>query len=133
MDSNETRFWIINDDALKTQAVEDGSIDLIVTSPPYNVGIGYGSNEDELAYADYLQFSKKWFSRCLGWLKPDGRFCLNIPLDINKGGQRHVGADLTKVGDRGRFSVPLHHRHGTRATSQNGRHGVHGCARRRRM
>lgn len=95
MDSK--RFWIINDDALKTQAIKDGSIDLVVTSPPYNVGIEYDSNEDELAYADYLHFSKEWFSRCLDWLKPDGRFCLNIPLDINKGGQRHVGADLTKL------------------------------------
>lgn len=88
------RFWIINEDALETQAIEDNSIDLIVTSPPYNVGIEYDSNEDELSYEDYLHFSKKWFSRCLDWLKPDGRFCLNIPLDINKGGQRPVGPDL---------------------------------------
>ena len=95
---------------LRRRRLEKGSVDLVVTSPPYNVGIEYESNEDELAYADYLHFSKEWFSRCLDWLKPDGRFCLNIPLDINKGGQRHVGADLDEVGDRGRFPVPFHHR-----------------------
>ena len=33
--------------------------------------------------------------RCYQWLKPDGRMCLNIPLDKNKGGQQSVGADIT--------------------------------------
>jgi site-specific DNA-methyltransferase (adenine-specific) len=35
--------------------------------------------------------------RCYNWLKEDGRFCLNIPLDKNKGGQQSVGADLTGI------------------------------------
>jgi site-specific DNA-methyltransferase (adenine-specific) len=30
-------------------------------------------------------------------MKDDGRFCLNIPLDKNKGGQQSVGADLTII------------------------------------
>ncbi|MDE0315868.1 MAG: site-specific DNA-methyltransferase [Candidatus Poribacteria bacterium] len=94
--SNE-QLTIINEDVLTTRAIEKESIDLIVTSPPYNVDIKYNSNDDALSYADYLTFSKDWFSRCLQWLKPDGRFCLNIPLDKNKGGQQHVGADLTKL------------------------------------
>ena len=91
------RFKIINENTLTTDMVDDCSVDLVVTSPPYNVGIEYSSNEDELEYAEYLRFSQEWFSRCLRWLRPEGRFCLNIPLDINKGGQRHVGADLTKL------------------------------------
>ena len=36
-------------------------------------------------------------SRCFDWLKDDGRFCLNIPLDKNKGGQQSVGADITTI------------------------------------
>lgn len=35
--------------------------------------------------------------RCYEWLKDDGRFCINIPLDKNKGGQQSVGADLTTL------------------------------------
>lgn len=93
---NET-FTIINDNVLMTKAIPRESIDLIVTSPPYNVDINYNSNSDALSYADYLAFSEEWFFRCLHWLKPDGRFCLNIPLDKNKGGQQHVGADLTQL------------------------------------
>lgn len=88
---------IINDDALTTKLVEDNSIDLIVTSPPYNVDIQYNSHHDDLSYTDYLEFSQKWMSRCFDWLKEDGRFCLNVPLDKNKGGQQSVGADITTI------------------------------------
>jgi len=37
-------------------------------------------------------------SRCFEWVKEDGRFCLNIPPDKNKGGQQSVGAELTAIG-----------------------------------
>ena len=88
---------IYNDDLLTTTALERESIDLIVTSPPYNVDIQYESNDDDLTYAQYLKFSMEWMSKCYKWLKSDGRFCLNIPLDKNKGGQQSVGADLTTI------------------------------------
>ncbi|OYT58868.1 site-specific DNA-methyltransferase [Thermoplasmatales archaeon ex4484_30] len=88
---------IINDDVLVTQGISNDSIDLIVTSPPYNVDIKYNSHNDKLSYDEYLEFSKKWLSRCFNWLKADGRLCLNIPLDKNKGGQQSVGADLTVI------------------------------------
>lgn len=88
---------IVNDDLLTTNAIEPNSIDLIVTSPPYNVDIQYGSNRDDISYEMYLEFSREWMTRCFDWLKSDGRFCLNIPLDKNKGGQQSVGADLTTI------------------------------------
>ena len=94
---HDDHIEIINKSVLTTRAVKRESVDLIVTSPPYNVDIDYNSNDDALSYEDYLIFSKKWFTRCYNWLKSDGRFCLNIPLDKNKGGQQHVGADLTKL------------------------------------
>lgn len=75
-------------------------IDLIVTSPPYNLGIEYNSNNDELNYQDYLSFSEKWMANCYHWSKTQTRFCLNIPLDKNKGGHRPVGADLTKIAQK---------------------------------
>ena len=71
--------------------------DLIVTSPPYNVGIDYTSNNDQLSYEEYLDFSKRWMKNCYQWSKTQARFLLNIPIDINKGGNKSVGADLTKI------------------------------------
>ena len=88
---------IVNDDVITTHLIQDNSIDLIVTSPPYNVDIQYNSHKDDLTYAEYLEFSFKWMSRCFAWLRDDGRFCLNVPLDKNKGGQQSVGADITTL------------------------------------
>ena len=88
---------IIHDNILNTRKISSEEIDLIITSPPYNLDIKYNSHNDTLSYKEYLNFSKKWISRCFRWLKDDGRFCLNIPLDKNKGGQQSVGADLTAL------------------------------------
>ena len=90
-------MYIYNNDFLKTNCVDDKSIDLIVTSPPYNVGIEYNSHQDTMSYKKYLSFTRKWIAKCYRLTKNDGRFCLNIPLDKNKGGQQSVCADITTI------------------------------------
>ncbi|MDP2628368.1 MAG: site-specific DNA-methyltransferase [Nanoarchaeota archaeon] len=94
---NHEKVKIIKDDILLTDEIPKGSVDLIVTSPPYNVDIKYNSHNDQITYEKYLEFTDKWLSRCFEWLKNDGRLCLNIPLDKNKGGQQSVGADITTI------------------------------------
>lgn len=94
---HKNSILIYNTDILKTASIEKNSIDLIVTSPPYNVDIQYNSHNDTMSYDDYLSFTKKWLERCYDFLKDDGRFCLNIPLDKNKGGQQSVCADITTI------------------------------------
>ena len=91
------KVLIINDSVFQTQQIKPDSVDLVITSPPYNVDIKYNSHDDQTSYEDYKIFSEKWMSCCYTWLKDDGRFCLNIPLDKNKGGQQSVGADLTTI------------------------------------
>ncbi len=88
---------IYKDDILRIASIPDNSVDLIVTSPPYNVDIHYNSNADDLSYEDYLEFTQKWIKKCFDLAKSEGRFLLNIPLDKNKGGQKSVGADFTKI------------------------------------
>jgi site-specific DNA-methyltransferase (adenine-specific) len=95
---------ILNDDVFTTKTIESGSVDLVITSPPYNVDIQYNSHNDRGSYEDYLVFSDTWMRRCHDWLRDDGRFCLNIPLDKNKGGQQSVGADLTTIAKKAGFS-----------------------------
>ncbi len=75
-------------------------VDVIMTSPPYNLGIDYNSNDDGLNYKNYLEFSEQWMRNCYNWSKTQARFCLNIPLDSNKGGPKPVGADLTKIAQK---------------------------------
>lgn len=88
---------IYNTDILKTNSIKENSIDLIVTSPPYNVDIKYNSHDDTMSYDDYLSFTREWLTRCYKFIKNDGRFCLNIPLDKNKGGQQSMCADITTI------------------------------------
>ena len=94
---DEGRLLIFNDDVLETKSISPESVDLVVTSPPYNIDIKYGEHQDDLPYEKYLEFSKDWLSKVYEILKLDGRMCLNLPLDKNKGGQQSVAADLTTI------------------------------------
>jgi site-specific DNA-methyltransferase (adenine-specific) len=91
---------IYNADILNSNLFEKNSFDLIVTSPPYNVGIEYDSHNDIMNYKEYLEFSEVWLSNCYYWSKNDTRLCLNVPLDKNKGGVKPVGADITKIAQK---------------------------------
>lgn len=97
---SDNNIIMYNSDSLQDDLFTEEFIDLIVTSPPYNVGIEYNSSNDELNYESYLEFSEKWMKNCYIWSKPQARFCLNIPLDKNKGGNRPVGSDLTRIAQK---------------------------------
>ena len=88
---------IFNDDFLTTECVTENSVDLIITSPPYNVDIHYETYDDNISYINYLEFTRRWLIKCYQLAKNDGRFCLNIPLDKNKGGQQSVYADILTI------------------------------------
>src|SRR3989338_2569567 len=85
---------IIKDDFIETDLIEESTIYLIITSPPYNVDIKYNSHKDGLTYSEYLEFTKKWLSKAFSLAKETGRLCLNIPLDKNKGGQQSMYSDI---------------------------------------
>jgi len=82
---------------IEIDSLSPNSVDLVVTSPPYNLGKDYGGYDDDRSYVEYLEFSRRWMLRVLEWLKEDGRMCLNVPLDESRGGPRSVGADLTTL------------------------------------
>jgi len=76
------------------------SIDLMVTSPPYGVGIAYDSFDDDMNFETYKEFSREWLSEAFRVLKPDGRLALNIPYEINrqeKGGRIFMVGELWNI------------------------------------
>ncbi len=95
---------IIHDDFLTTNLIEENSVDLIVTSPPYNVDIHYNSFEDDIPYEKYLEFTEKWLKKAFLLMKPDGRMCLNIPMDKSRGrkgaGFQCVYADIVNIAQK---------------------------------
>jgi site-specific DNA-methyltransferase (adenine-specific) len=74
-----TSFELHHEDCVKGMArLEPASVDLIVTSPPYNLGIAYGAYFDQQDRAGYLDWCERWAAaaRCL--LRPAGSLFLNI-------------------------------------------------------
>jgi site-specific DNA-methyltransferase (adenine-specific) len=54
------------------------SVDLVVTSPPYNLGIAYGKYSDRQDRQSYLRWCGKWAAQVRRVLKPNGSFFLNV-------------------------------------------------------
>jgi site-specific DNA-methyltransferase (adenine-specific) len=54
------------------------SVDVVVTSPPYNIGMEYSSYEDNKKHSEYLDWCEEWGSQVARVLKPDGSFFLNL-------------------------------------------------------
>jgi site-specific DNA-methyltransferase (adenine-specific) len=79
------------------RSLEENSIDLIITSPPYNLSIGYTDNSDRLDYDDYLAWATAWLGGCRRVLKPDGRICINVPLETNLTGKRFIESDYISI------------------------------------
>jgi site-specific DNA-methyltransferase (adenine-specific) len=63
------------------------SIDLVVTSPPYNVGVDYDVWNDKLSVEAYFSFVEEFLTLFKLLLRKDGRFAINIPYDSN---MKHV-------------------------------------------
>ena len=75
---------IINGDCIEVmKTFPEGSIDLLVTSPPYNVNISYDVHKDNLPMEDYYEWTKEWLRESLRVLKDDGRIAVNIPNELN--------------------------------------------------
>jgi len=95
---------VVNDDFLNAGYFRSNSVDLVVTSPPYNVDVVYEGYRDSLPYEKYLEFTERWLRRVYGLLKYDGRVCLNIPLDKSRGrgfeGFQSVYADVVSIAKR---------------------------------
>jgi len=71
--------WEIRDCIDGMREMEDNSVDLIITSPPYNVGVDYGDDfNDEKSFKQYID----WLNVCFGIfhrkLKDGGRLAINI-------------------------------------------------------
>jgi site-specific DNA-methyltransferase (adenine-specific) len=72
---------IAGDCVVEMKKLKSGSIDLIVTDPPFNIGKKYGGvYNDNMKFADYLDWCKTWLKECIRILKKNGSLYLfNYP------------------------------------------------------
>lgn len=75
----------------RSMPLDDESVDLIVTSPPYGLDIGYAGGD--VPAAAWPSFMRDWLAEALRVTKPSGRLALNVPLDTTIGGCRPTYAD----------------------------------------
>ena len=81
------------------RALPPHSVDVIVTSPPYNMGIRYSRYQDSLTEAEYLSWSDEWIRAASRVLSPDGSLFLNVgarpsdqwtPFDVAQAARAHL-------------------------------------------
>jgi site-specific DNA-methyltransferase (adenine-specific) len=88
------------DSARLVEAIgNEAGVHLVVTSPPYSLGVDYGQAgyADDQPYTEYLNWVAKWAAELLQVSAEGGRACINIPLDSNKGGKRAIYADYLRI------------------------------------
>jgi site-specific DNA-methyltransferase (adenine-specific) len=56
----------------------EDSVDVIVTSPPYNIGVRYGTYTDEMPFQEYLDWMEDVGEACSRVLRDDGSLFFNI-------------------------------------------------------
>src|SRR5436190_17693928 len=90
----------ICDDARSMSAVKDGSVALVVTSPPYFAGKQY---EEELeregvpsSYLEYLDLLTDVFAECARKLEPGGRIAVNV-ANLGRKPYRSLSADVIRI------------------------------------
>ena len=70
-------------DARRLREIPDASVDLVITDPPFNVGISYGVGiSDHLTERQYEAFTGRWLSEALRVLKPGGQLYAIMPKHL---------------------------------------------------
>lgn len=77
---NKSSWRAYNKSSECMQEVKDGSVNLIVFCPPYNIGTVYGNNMDKVPIDDYCKTMKRVIEESKRILHPDGVFFMD-PAD----------------------------------------------------
>lgn len=78
-----------------------GSFDAVVTSPPYNCGMGYASYDDAMPVADYFRFIEDVYAATARKLRAGGYAAWNIPVFVGSRGDQVFALDEFKpIADR---------------------------------
>lgn len=86
------------------RSLTPGSISVIVTSPPYNLGVRYRSYDDTVPRDRYLDWTGTWIKAAARALDPAGSLFLNVgakptdpwtALDVAQAARRHLALQNT--------------------------------------
>ena len=70
-------YILYNEDCLTgLDKIEDQSVDLVVTDPPYGLGKDYGNDSDKMEAKEFLEWTKLWITKVIPKIKRTGSFYL---------------------------------------------------------
>ncbi len=70
---------LIHGDCLEgMKKLPDGSVNLVVTSPPYNLGIKYDTYKDKADRTEFITWCLQWAAEIKRLMHPDASFFLNV-------------------------------------------------------
>lgn len=100
--TEESKFLPVNQimigDCIRNlQLLPESSVDLVVTSPPYNCGKDYGVFDDNMKWDEYWEFTSHWLSGCYRVVQDGGRMCVNLPWWMGKKPRRDVVSKFKQV------------------------------------
>jgi len=82
---NEDLVTIYNGDCVEgMKCLPEQSVNLVVTSPPYNIYVKYDNYQDNLPWDNYLSWCNEWLTECYRLLHDDGRIAVNVSLTLNQ-------------------------------------------------
>ena len=91
---------IIVGDARRMEEVDDRSVALVVTSPPYFAGKEYeealGEGHVPASYLEYLAMLEAVFAECVRTLEPGGRIAVNV-ANLGRKPYRSLSADVIAI------------------------------------
>jgi len=82
---NKTSHVLVNGNSLKLMKnMPEESIHLIITDPPYNIGLDYGDEyNDNKSKKEYYRWCEEWLTECARILHKEGSFYLISYPEIN--------------------------------------------------
>lgn len=90
----------VGDSRTMDERVQDGSVALVVTSPPYFAGKAYeeelGQGHIPASYAEYLDLLGEVFATCVRKLEPGGRIAVNV-ANLGRKPYRSLAADVIRI------------------------------------
>lgn len=85
--------------------IEPLSVDIVFTSPPYNVGIEYENHYDKMSYNEYLNWLGEVIRELYNKIKDDGRFIINIPSITAEGEYKPLFIDVVNIAHKIGFKI----------------------------
>jgi len=91
---------LVTGDARAMDQVDDATVALVVTSPPYFAGkdyeVDFGQDHIPESYQDYLEMLTAVFAECVTKLEPGGRIAVNV-ANLGRRPYRSLSADVVDI------------------------------------